>query len=197
MSFQGILRFFGGVILAGILLALILPFVGVPSSHYLPPAWVYNRATGVTRGYVNGKYYVDSSNPFKIGSINYYLNYTFKAPAPGPAGAPGPKQIYTGTIRVDQALYDQTGQAQEQGGTKPAAHQVIPEPDYAVHVKYETTYPDISGLTDSWALTYENGRSIGPGSNTLSGWIIWIFVAIFLGYFMAMLLGRFMAREEI
>ena len=197
MSFQAVLRFFLGTILAGILLAIILPFVGVPSSHYLPPAWVYNKAQGVTKGHITGKYYDNTNNPFKVGDLQYFLNYTFKAAAPAGAAAAGPKQDYTGTIRVDQGTYDQTGPPVPQGSQAPAAKQVIPEPAYLVHIKYEPTDPDINGVTDSWALTYENGRSIGAGSNTVGGWMVWIVVAVFLGYFMAMLLGRFMAREEI
>ncbi len=198
MTFQALLRFVLGTILAGILLAIILPFVGVPSSHYLPPSWVYNRAQGTAHGHITGKYYDNTGNPFNVGAQEYFLNYTFKAPAPGPAGQSGPKQDYTGTIRVIQDTYNKTGSASNTNSTTtPAAQQVIPEPPYPVHIKYDQTYPDINGVTDTWGMDFQNGRNIGAGSNDVSGWIIWVVVSIFLGYFMAMLLGRFMAREEI
>jgi hypothetical protein len=196
MSLKGILRFIFGIVLAGILLAVILPFVGVPSSHYLPPAWVYNKATGQTRGYITGKYAATSGNPFTIGAEDYFLNYTYKAPITV-KGVPGPKQIFTGTVRVSQDIYNATGSAPVPGAIQPTVQQVTKEPYIPVRVKYEVTNPTISGLTGTWALTYENGRSIGPGSDNVGFWMIWIFVAIILGYFISILLGRFMAREEI
>ena len=39
-----------------------------------------------------------------------------------------------------------------------------------------------------WA---NGGRSIGPGSALLSGWILWLLVALFLGWLMMMIFERF------
>ena len=62
-----------------------------------------------------------------------------------------------------------------------------------VHVKNETTYPDIKGI-DKPAL----GLSCGPGSNILSGWLLFVLLDLALGYgFMALILERFGRQEDI
>lgn len=198
MSVRRVLRFFMGVIVAAVILAIVLPFFGVPSSHYLPPAMVYAKATGETRGWVVGKYYAETGNPFHVGMDEYFLNYVFKAPAPGPRGAPpGPMQVYKGTVRVDQNWYDQYKSANSQNEQQVPGNQVIPLPGYSTRVRYETTYPDINGVDATWALTYQNGRSIGAGSNVMSGWLIWAVAAVILGYIAAIVIAGIMKSEDL
>lgn len=200
MSLSRILRFILGVIIAAVLMGIILPFAGIPSSHFLPPSYVYQKAQGVTRGYVTGKYYEVTANPFHVGKKNYFLNYSFRAHTPPPRGVtqPGPVQTYNATARISRSLYHQyKGQQDLNNGTGPNPKQVVPLRPYPLRIKYEPSYPDINGIDETWAATHQMGRNIGPGSNTFSGWIIYVVAAIILGYLLAMLLETFMKREDI
>jgi hypothetical protein len=199
MNTTRLLRFALGIIIAAIILAIILPFAGIPSSHYLPPAFVYSKAQGHAKGYVTGKYYAETGNPFIVGTDQYFINYAFKAPAPGPrGGVPGPKQLYTGTVRLDQDTYDEYKPANSQNSSQtPAGNVVIPLPPYPIPITYETTYPDINGVSATWGQTYQNGRNIGAGSAVVSGWMLWVVLSIFLGYFVAMGLASLMKSEEL
>ena len=109
MSVRRILLFLIGVLVAGALLMFMLPFLGVPASHFLPPSRVFAGAQGEAKGAIVSKYYDETGNPFHVGDHLYFLNYQFKAHAPPVRGttAPGPVQIYSGTLRVDKATYDE------------------------------------------------------------------------------------------
>ena len=196
MSAARVFRYIVGVIVAAILLAIVLPFVGVPKSHYLPPAWIYPKAQGVTRGYITGKYYDVTNNPFNVGGRQWHVNYQFRAKAPGPNGEPGlgKPQVYYGTILVDKSTYDQVALGEDKNtADKAIPGTLIPAAaGQIVRVRYETTYPDINGIDESWG-----SRSIGPGSNNLSGWIIWSLVTLFLGYLLMTLFERFGSKENI
>lgn len=74
------------------------------------------------------------------------------------------------------------------------AKDVIQLDPYLVHVKYEKSYPEISGIEDNWA---NGSRSIGAGSNILSGWILWLLATLFLGWLSMMVLERFGRQENI
>jgi hypothetical protein len=201
MNLTRLLRFAIGLVIAVILLYVILPIVGVPSSEFLPPAVVYNKAQGETRGVVTGKYTVGGNNPFKIGANLYFVNYSFRAHAPAPHGSlqPGPVQTYSGTCRLDSSTYHQYQSAagDQQSSDNPTPGQVIPLPPYPVKIKYSKSNPVISGIEESWAQQYQMGRSVSPGSNTIGGWMVWIVVALVLAFFIAMLLSLFMKSEEI
>ena len=196
MSPARIFRYILGVIVGAILLAILLPFFGVPRSHYLPPAWVYPKAQGVTRGYITGKFYDVTNNPFNVGGKQWHVNYQFRAKALGPRGEPGlgQPQVYYGTILVDNSTYDKVALGEDKNtADKAIPGTLIPAaPGQAVRVRYEKTYPDINGIEAPWG-----SRSVGPGSNNLSGWIIWSIVALILGYFIMLLFERFSHTENI
>ena len=46
-------------------------------------------------------------------------------------------------------------------------------------------------------MTFQDGRSIGPGSNILSGWILWVLLTLLLGWLTMMIFERFGAQENI
>ena len=67
------------------------------------------------------------------------------------------------------------------------------QPGQLVHVKYETTYPDISGIDKP-----DLGLGCGPGSNILSGWLLFVLLDLILAYgIMALVLERFGRQEDI
>lgn len=198
MSTARIVRYILGVILAAIVLAIALPFFGVPASHYLPPAWVYQRAQGVTRGYIRSKYYDITNNPFNVGGQQYFVNYQFRAKSPGPKGEPdaGPPQVYSGVIHLSDAnksIYDNLPLTIDKNtADKALPKAVLPTYPIPVRVRYEKTYPAINGIEAPWG-----GRNIGAGSNSLSGWIIWSIVTLILGYLFMMLFERFSNTENL
>jgi len=179
MSVNRVLRFLGGLVIATILLVLILPLAGIAPAKFLPPAVVYNGAQGKAHGVVIGKDVSPTANPFKVGDHTYLVKYAFRAPPPLARGEtkPGPTQRYFGQVRVlDETTYDAIKNDQP-----------IPS------IKYEQTYPDINGIDlDGF------GRSAGPGSNLLSGWLLFVLLDLALGYFfMAVVLERFGRSENI
>ena len=190
MSLRRIVRFIVGIIVAGILLSFILPFAGIPKSHFLPPPFVYNAAQGVTKGLLTGKYYEETSNPFHVGGHMYFVNYLFKAHTPPPRGQtqPGPVQTYQGTVRVDQGTYDSVRTTDSPDKYK-GDQLITAVPGQVVRVKYEKTYPEISGISAD--------RNIGPGSNILSGWLLWVVVTVFVGYLLMMLFEQFGTKENL
>ncbi len=196
MSVARLFRYLAGVVIAVILLALVLPLVGVPRSHYLPPGWVYAKAEGVTRGYITGKEYDVTNNPFDVGGKMWFINYQFRAKSPGPHGEPGlgSPQVYYGRVRVDHDAYHQVAVGEDTNAADSAVAQtVIPAaPDQTVRVRYETSYPEINGIDATWG-----SRNIGAGSNNLSGWILWSVAALVLGYFVMLLIERFSNTENI
>lgn len=202
MSSARIIRYLIGVVISAILLAIILPFVGVPSSQFLPPAHVWSQAQGYARGTVVDKYYDVTNDPFNVGGRLYFVDYQFKANTPVPTAQAevGKPMAYTGTCLVDSPSFDLILKPKTDNGTYKATDKQPVMPGQFVRVRYETTYPYINGVT----ALYQNGnwlpmggRNIGAGSNNLSGWIIWILVALALGYVFMMLLEKFAARENI
>ena len=184
MSVNRVLRFLASLIVASILLAIILTLSGVASSKFLPPAQVYSKATGSAIGVITQKEISPSGNPFTVGAHVFILDYKFKAPTPPVRGQtkPGPKQIYYAQVRVDESVY----------GDPDSPVKVGVDAGTLVHVKYEPTDPDISGIDKpDW------GRGCGPGSNILSGWLLFVLLDLVLAYVLMQLLERFAPQEDI
>lgn len=198
MSTARVIRFILGTIIAAILLLIVLPFVGVPTSHILPPAMVWKKAQGVTRGVITAKYYDVTGNPFDVGGREYFVEYRFVAKAPPASGAVsvGKLQTYNGIVRVDQPAYQEVKVTADPQALNTANAKVeLPAvPGQILRVQYEVTYPYINGII---APADFAGRNIGEGSNNFSGWIIWVFVALFVGYLTMMLLEQFSSKENI
>ena len=185
MSLARVLRYLAGLFLASVLLFIALPFVGIPPSKFLPPPLAYAKAEGLARGVITKKEVQPTANPFKVGDHVFLLDYQFLAPDPLVRGQlkPGPKQPHAGQIRVDGDVWgdpDNPGK----GGMQPGQ---------PVLVRYDKTYPDINGIDKP-----DLGRGCGPGSNILSGWIVFLVLDLALGYLLMMLvLERFGAKENI
>lgn len=178
MSVNRVLRFLGGLIIATLLLVLVLPFAGIPQSKFMPPPLVYAKAEGKASGKITGKEISPTANPFKVGDHIYLVSYKFQARPPLVKGQlkPGPYQVYTGTVRVnDEGTYN----ALQIGGYIPA-------------IKFEKTYPDINGIDDP-----NGGRSAGAGSNILSGWLLFVLLDLAIAYGFMTLLERFGRQEDI
>ena len=185
MSVNRVLRYLGGLFIATVLLVLILPFAGIPQSKFLPPFVAYAKATGSAYGVITKKEVAPTVNPFKTGDHIYLLDYKFKAPAAAPRGLPpsGPKQLYNAQIKVDAATWGDTDSPLKSGI----------QPGQMIHVKYDTTYPDINGIDKP-----DLGLGCGPGSNILSGWLLFVLLDLVLAYgFMALILERFGRQEDI
>ena len=185
MSLNRVFRYLGGLVIATILLVVILPLVGIPPSKFLPPNAAYAKATGETWGVVTNKEVQPTGNPFKVGDHVYLLDYKFKAPDAPARGQTksGPAQIRTAQIRVDDTIW----------GDVDHPHKSGVQPGQVVHVKYETTYPDINGIDRP-----DLGRGCGPGSNILSGWLLFLVLDLALGFvFMILVLERFGKTENI
>ena len=185
MSLNRVFRYLGGLALATVLLFVILPVVGLPPSKFLPPSFAYAKATGSAWGIVTQKEVQPTSNPFKVGDHVFLLDYKFKAPDPAARGQtqPGASQIHTAQIRVDESVW----------GDFDHPHKSGVQPGQLVHVKYETTYPDINGIDKP-----DLGRGCGPGSNILSGWLLFLLLDLALGYLlMIIVMERFGTKENI
>ena len=183
MSLARVLRYLAGLFLASVLLFIILPFVGIPPSKFLPPNLAYAKADGLAPGRVTKKEVQPTGNPFKVGDHIYLVDYQFSAPDPLTRGEtkPGPKQVHSGQIRVDETIW---------GDADHPNHSGI-QPGQLVRIRYDKTYPDINGIDGI-------GRGCGPGSNILSGWILFLVLDLVLGYLLMMLvLERFGAKENI
>jgi hypothetical protein len=156
-------------------MGVLLPFAGIPRAQLLPPALVYANATGKGSGVVTKRHWRPTANPFHVGDKVYLIDYAFKAKAPailGTTGA-GTYQRYTGTVKVEQEVHDRT-----------AIGSVVP-------IKYEPTYPVISGINQPGF-----GRSGAQGSGLFSAWWLWMVLALVVGYMIAPLLERIMLRES-
>jgi len=185
MSLNRVFRYLGGLIIATILLGFLLPLVGVPPSKFLPPNLAYAKAAGSAWGRITKKEVQPTGNPFKVGDHVFLLDYQFSASDPPGRGQtqPGPKQTHTAQIRVDGTVW----------GDPDHPHKSGVQPGQWVHVKYEPTYPDINGIDRP-----DLGRGCGPGSNILSGWLLFVLLDLVLGYLLMMLvLERFGAKEDI
>ena len=185
MSVNRVLRFLGGLVVASALLFFVLPLLGIAQSKFLPPALVYAKATGSAYGVITRKEVTPTANPFKTGDHVYLLDYKFQAPAPPGRGQtrPGAKETINTQIRVESDVFGDVDNPQKSGM----------QPGQIVHVKYETTYPDINGIDKP-----DLGRGCGPGSNFLSGWLLFVLLDLVLAYaIMAVVLERFGRQENI
>ena len=185
MSVNRVLRYLGGLFIATVLLFFILPLLGIAQSKFLPPPLIYAKATGSAYGVITKKEVSPTANPFKVGDHVFLLDYKFKAPTPAPRGQsqPGPKQVYSTQIKVDGATWGDMDHPQKSG--------ILP--GQIVHVKYETTYPEIDGIDKP-----DLGLGCGPGSNILSGWLLFVLLDLALAYgIMAVVLERFGRQEDI
>lgn len=156
-------------------MGLLLPSAGIPRAQLLPPALVYGNAPGKGTGIVTKKHWRPTANPFHVGDKVYLVSYAFKAKAPAIVGTKGAGKIqrYTGTVKVEQDVHDRM-----QLGNP-------------VKIKYEPTYPVISGIIQPGF-----GRSGDQGSGLFSAWWLWMFLALLIGYLIAPFLERIMLRES-
>jgi hypothetical protein len=172
---KSVLRFIIGYIIAAVLMGLLLPSVGIPRAQLLPPAIVYANASAKGTGVVTKRHWRPTANPFHVGDKVYLISYAFKAKAPailGTKGA-GTVQQYTGTVKVDQSVHDAVALGN------------------VVKVKYDPTYPVISGIDQPGF-----GRNGAQGSGLFSAWWLWMFLALVIGYMIAPFLERIMLRES-
>jgi len=196
-----VVRYIIGLIVAVLLLFFGLPLMHIPPSHFLPPAYVWDKANAYARGVVTSKYYDVTNDPFQVGKKEYHLNYQFRAKMPATFGAvnPGAMQTFYGTSNVDESYFDSQSLKgpvdfeHVRGGYGANELQPVP-PGFTVAVKYEVTYPDINGIVKPVVLT---GRNIGAGSNNVSGWLIYVLLALGLAYVFMMLFERFSSKENI
>ena len=175
MTAKSVLRFFIGYLIAAVLMGLLLPQAGIPRAQLLPPPMVYSYASGKVNGVVTKKRSRETANPFHVGDKVYLVDYAFRAKAPYMLGAKGAgtSTQYTGEVNVDQETHDRA---------------VV---GMAVPVKYEPTYPAVSGIT-----LPGYGKSGAAGSGLLTAWWLWLVLALFLGYLIAPFLERIMLRES-
>ncbi len=204
MSAARVIRYVVGVIVAAILLAIALPLMGVPSSRFLPPAHVWDVAKGYARGEITDKFYSVTGNPFNVGGQLYFVDYSFYGKAPQTNGQAPAKQtqLFYGKVKVDKNEYDAV--QLPKGNTtadKAYPNQKIPVvTGQYVRVKYEVTAPEINGtqalsVNGNWVAW--GGRSVAGAANLWSGWLVWVVVALALGYGLMLLLERFGGRENI
>lgn len=192
------MRYILGVILAAILMAIIMPLFGIPISHMVPPSWSYSKADGVARGIVYTKYYDVTNNPFNVGGHQFFIEYKFRAKAPGPKGQPdgGPVTLYSGVMHLsdaNKAVYTEIPSPMTTNDIQNAGpHQMIPTYPMPVKIRYVKDYPDINGIDAPWG-----ARNIGAGSNSFSGWIIWLVVLLIVGYGFMTLFERFSHNENL
>ena len=177
MSVKRVLRFLAGFIVASLLLWLILPLCGIVPAKFLPPPIIYNNATGKAHGVVISKEVSPTGNPFKVGDHVFLVTYAFRAPPPLERGQTksGPTVRYYGVARTDEPTYNAV-----------QADDPIPK------IKYEMTYPDINGIDDD-----SGGRSVGAGSNILSGWLLFLLLDLAIAYGFMVALEQFTTKENI
>jgi hypothetical protein len=178
-----LLRYLVGLIIAVILLILILPHVGVPTTRFVPPPWLYQQAGSLTPGQVTNKRDEQTNDPFQIGKRLYFLDYTFDAP---PIDQPDSKKTvsYNGEVRCDEDMYQHF------------------EVRNQIEVKYLKSYPWINGVEEKRYLGPGDvvsgpGLGCGEGSNILSGWLIWVGVALVAGYLVMVVIDQFARKQDI
>lgn len=172
-----VVRYLIAFVLIILVMALILPLVGIPRGMLFPPTFVYSNATGRAEGYVTKVYRVASSNPFRVGMHNDFVDIQFRAPYEKPIlfGDPktDPNKLYKGSVPVTRE-----NSAKFQVGMK-------------VPVKYDKDYPEINGIT----LPYGGQHLIGPAF-IISNWLIFFGIAIVLAHILSPFLERIMLRES-
>jgi hypothetical protein len=176
LTLRRIVAYLVCLLVVAMLFQIALPAVGIPRAQLLPPPRVYADAKGRTTGRITAKPTSPSANPFHVGTIWYFIEYAFQAPAPAMLGVrrPGARQTYRGSVRVDKGTYD----AVKEGGPVP--------------VRYETTYPVINGIDAP-----NGGRSTGAGSSLFSWWILWALLTLFVAYLLFTLVSPFLKPENI
>ena len=183
MSINRVVRYLAGLLIASILLGIGLPLAGIERSKFLPPNIIYANAAGKAHGVVISKEVAPTANPFSVGDHVWLVMYAFRAPPPLARGQtkPGPTQRYYGTARVDEQTFN-------------SAATDVPIPQ----IKYEITDPDINGIDAPYAQIFSGGRSVGAGSNILSGWLLFVLLDLVLAYgIMTFILERFGTKENI
>lgn len=176
MTVKSSVRFLIGILLAALILTIGVPYVGIPRAQLYPPPYIYASAAGKTQGTITKKYQRETSDPFHVGDKLNYVDYQFEAPyTPIFLGdqKSDPHKVYTGTAQIkndDFAHYNE-------GDTVP--------------IKYETTYPVISGIDSPYG-----GMNGARGSGLISGWIGWAIATVILGYFLSGALERVLLRES-
>jgi hypothetical protein len=190
------MRFFIGWVIALILLAMILPHVGVPQERFMPPSRVYSLAQGKANGNIVNKYTKETTDPFHPGDRVNYVDYEFKVVPPAPPvigfGAesdaktkankksdnPTKAKDYISlesTVVVGNKLYDNA----EKGKSVP--------------VRYEKTFPEINGIDDE-----EGGQAcVGPNLWYSWHWLRWVGLSLVLGYVIMLLIDRFAVKQDI
>jgi hypothetical protein len=172
-----VVRYLIAFVLVVLVFALVLPLVGIPRGMMFPPTWAYSNATGRADGYVTKVYREASSNPFRVGGYNDYVDVQFRAPYLKPIlfGDPktDPKKLYKGKVPVTKE-----NASKFQIGMK-------------VPVKYDKEYPEIHGI----ALKEGGQHLIGPAF-LFSNWLIFFILAIVLAHVFSPFLERIMLRES-
>jgi len=174
MSGKRIIRFFIGLVVALVIVPLVLPLVGVPRSHFLPPGWVYAQAKGQASGMVLSERYSMSNDPFQVGLKLFFIKYVFLAKPPTPAPDGKKYEHYYGEVQVDKDMYDKAN------------------PGQAAPIKYELTYPDINGIDYEGA-----GLGCNGPNNILGPWLIWIGLILVVAVVFLLIFERMGSKEDI
>ncbi|GAB4458707.1 MAG: hypothetical protein OHK0029_20250 [Armatimonadaceae bacterium] len=171
-----VVRYLIAFVIVTLAFALILPAVGIPRGMMFPPAFVYGNAQGKTKGMIVKKYQERSSNPFRVGQYNEFVDIQFRAaykPILFGDQKADPKKLYTGKVPVSEDAY-----AKFQQGM------IVP-------VKYDMEYPPINGIDMK-----EGGQShIGP-ANLVGTWLIFFGIVVVLAHVLSPFLERIMLRES-
>ena len=175
MSVKSILRFFIGFCIAVGIFSIAAPFAHIPRSQMFPPFFAYPSAKGRAVGVVTKRINLPTSAWFRQGDHDTFIEYAFSAKAPDMLGGPpmGKVTKYKGSVQVLQEDYD-----------KVKDNQQLP-------IKYDLTNPEINGIAAPWG-----GRSTVGGSRVLSGWVLWFFGMVAVGYMLAPLIERVVLREN-
>ena len=174
MLLRRLFRYAICLIISAVLLALILPHVGISQSHFVPPSWAYRKADGQASGAITKTYSVQTDDPFYIGKRLYFWDYAFYAKVIPPGKTKPVMQPFTGEVRVLQDSFDKR------------------QMNDTVLVRYVKDYPWINGLDNP-----QIGISCGEGSNVLSGWLIWVGVAAVLAFVFLGIMQYFLPKEDI
>lgn len=191
MSTKAILRLLFGCAIAALVLIFLSPAIGIPKSYLLPPGVILSGAKGKTVAYVTGKNTGQNPNPFKSTEKVWYINYQYRATPPEnllekpTADELKKKKVYKGHTSVPETLYNAVRNPKKAGDTQNDAK---PE---TVPIKFETTRPDISAVTQDGTFGNDQG-----GGSLFGSWILFLLGILLLGYLIAPLLQKVMLREE-
>jgi len=197
MSAARIIRFVVGALIAAVLLGIVLPVVGVPSSRFLPPAHVWNVAKGFTRGIVTDKFYTETGNPFNVGAHIYHVDYVFGVKDDAGKLVPCPGQV---TVSKEEYEAVPTPKGDTAAASAKSGEKVPVVSGQNVRVKYEPSAPAVNGVEailihGQWIAW--GGRGTLGAAADFSGWLVWPVAALALGYAIMLVLERFGGRENI